>query len=1068
MVVADEGSSDMADAENMRDDLVSSLRERAKELNCLYDVEKLLNAPDREPAEVYQSVAEVIAPGLQFPDICEVCLEMEGERYVSSDFAETDWCIGREIEVQGERVGRISVYYTAPRSIVDDGPFLKEEVQLLGSLADRLGQYALFLRLQDMRETWRVVRDESPSKTPEWRIVLDMILQSDKTLYLRLSRKMLNQLCSMGVEEAQALLQGSEYGTAEPEEFDFGDTNVPGLSPALDESILLEGRPFALAETRLGKQEILKRIQWWLQEDKIGFLVKVLGNPRSTLQEIADALRRYYHVVARDFELPQSTLESIRVSLSERILTEQLGLTRVAKDYAHIAGFRELVDRIIMPDQSLGKIGGKGAGLLLASWIHRDACEQDSTLRPFRIPKTWYVASDGIMDFIVLNDLEDVFEQKYKDTDVIRREYPNIVQLFKNSPFPPEMLNGLAAALDDFGESPLIVRSSSLLEDRFGTAFSGKYKSLFLANQGTKSERLAALVDAIAEIYASVFAPDPIEYRREMGLLEFHEQMGLLIQEVVGRRVGRYWLPAFGGVAFSLNEFRWSPRISREDGLIRLVPGMGTRAVDRTSNDYPVLVVPNKPELQVNVAFDEIVRYAPKHVDLINLETNAFETVEIAELIRECGHDYPGLNHVFSVVGEDRFQRPSPVFFDPERDEVVASFQGLREDTSVLRDLSRTLEILAESLQTPVDIEFAHDGTDFYLLQCRPQSASDDEAPAPIPKDIPRQDILFTAHSHVSNGWMPEITHIVYVDPEGYSRLGSRSELLSVARVVGKLNKILPKKQFILMGPGRWGSRGDIKLGVSVSYADISNTAMLVEIARRTGGYLPDLSFGTHFFQDLVESRIRYLPLYPDDDDSGFNEAFFRSADNLLSSLLPDHAHLADTVRVIDVPANTGNRVANVLMNADLDEAVAMLAEPGRFTERPTHVAVDAGRAGIEFWRWRQEMAERLALSVDAEGLGVVAMYLFGSVKNATAGPGSDIDLLVHVRSTPEQLERLALWLDGWSRSLAEINYQRTGYRTDGLLDVHFVTDEDIAERSSYAVKIDAVTDAARPLPLGE
>jgi len=255
---------------------------------------------------------------------------------------------------------------------------------------------------------------------------------------------------------------------------------------------------------------------------------------------------------------------------------------------------------------------------------------------------------------------------------------------------------------------------------------------------------------------------------------------------------------------------------------------------------------------------------------------------------------------------------------------------------------------------------------------------------------------------------------------------------------------------------------------VSVSYADISNTAMLVEIARRTGGYLPDLSFGTHFFQDLVESRIRYLPLYPDDDDSGFNEAFFRSADNLLSSLLPDHAHLADTVRVIDVPANTGNRVANVLMNADLDEAVAMLAEPGRFTERPTHVAVDAGRAGIEFWRWRQEMAERLALSVDAEGLGVVAMYLFGSVKNATAGPGSDIDLLVHVRSTPEQLERLALWLDGWSRSLAEINYQRTGYRTDGLLDVHFVTDEDIAERSSYAVKIDAVTDAARPLPLGE
>jgi hypothetical protein len=469
----------------------------------------------------------------------------------------------------------------------------------------------------------------------------------------------------------------------------------------------------------------------------------------------------------------------------------------------------------------------------------------------------------------------------------------------------------------------------------------------------------------------------------------------------------------------------------------------------------------------VNVAFDEILRYAPKRIDLINLETNTFETLEIADLVREYGRDYPGLRHVFSVVSEDRLQKPSPVFFDPERDEVVPTFQGLREDTTVLADLSRTLELLAGRLQTPVDIEFAHDGEDLYLLQCRPQSASDEESPAPIPRDLPRNDILFTARGHVSNGWMPEITHIVYVDPEGYGRLGSRAELLQVARAIGRLNKILPKKQFILMGPGRWGSRGDIKLGVSVTYADISNTAMLVEIARRKDGYVPDLSFGTHFFQDLVESRIRYLPLYPDDDDIVFREAFFRSAENLLPSLLPDHAALAETVRVIDVPASTGDRVLNVLLNADLNEALAVLSEPGRFTERPTHVATEAGRPGIEYWRWRQSMVEQLARTVDAAGLGVVAMYLFGSVKNATAGPGSDIDLLVHVRGTPEQREKLATWLDGWSLSLAEMNYQRTGYRTEGLLDVHYVTDEDIANRTSYAVKIDAVTDAAQPLSVG-
>ena len=92
-----------------------------------------------------------------------------------------------------------------------------------------------------------------------------------------------------------------------------------------------------------------------------------------------------------------------------------------------------------------------------------------------------------------------------------------------------------------FGETPLVVRSSSLLEDQFGAAFSGKYKSLFLANQGQKAERLAALLDAISEVYASTFGPDPIEYRAERNLLDFHEEMGIMIQEVVGTRVGKYY-----------------------------------------------------------------------------------------------------------------------------------------------------------------------------------------------------------------------------------------------------------------------------------------------------------------------------------------------------------------------------------------------------------------------------------------------------------------------------------------------------------------------------------------------
>src|SRR3990172_9089039 len=125
--------------------------------------------------------------------------------------------------------------------------------------------------------------------------------------------------------------------------------------------------------------------------------------------------------------------------------------------------------------------------------------------------------------------------------------------------------------------------------------FAGKYKSLFIANRGTKEERLAALGDAITEVFASMFGPDPVEYRLEHGLIDHHEEMGILIQQVAGRRIGPSYLPTFAGVAFSHNEFPWSSRLKRDDGLVRLVPGLGTRAVDRLSDDYPVLGGPGQP-----------------------------------------------------------------------------------------------------------------------------------------------------------------------------------------------------------------------------------------------------------------------------------------------------------------------------------------------------------------------------------------------------------------------------------------------------------------------------------------
>ncbi len=157
----------------------------------------------------------------------------------------------------------------------------------------------------------------------------------------------------------------------------------------------------------------------------------------------------------------------------------------------------------------------------------------------------------------------------------------------------------------------------------------------------------------------------------------------------------------------------------------------------------------------------------------------------------------------------------------------------------------------------------------------------------------------------------------------------------------------------------------------------------------------------------------------------------------------------------------------NVLMNAELDEAVGLLAEP-----RTEVVAPASGRHADhgcreDHWRWRYGVAEQIAAQTDAERFGVAGLYLFGSTKNGNAGPASDIDLLVHFRGTPAQRRDLESWLDGWSLCLDEMNYLQTGYRSGGLLDIHLVTDEDIAMKTSFAVKIGAVTDAARPLEMG-
>jgi hypothetical protein len=478
------------------------------------------------------------------------------------------------------------------------------------------------------------------------------------------------------------------------------------------------------------------------------------------------------------------------------------------------------------------------------------------------------------------------------------------------------------------------------------------------------------------------------------------------------------------------------------------------------------LLAPGQPNLRVNLSLDEIVRYSPKKIDVIDLSTGGFATVPVADFLREAGADLPQVANLVSILEEDRVRRPLGREWEVHPERMVVTFEGLVQSTPFVRQIQAVLHTLEAELGSPVDIEFASDGRDLVLVQCRPQSAGRAGAAPPIPRDIPAEHVLFTARRFVSHGAVPSLSHIVYVDPDRYQALRSVEDMRAVGRAIGRLNKLLPKRQFMLVGPGRWGSRGDIKLGVNVTYSDINNTAMLVEVARKKGEYVPDLSFGTHFFQDLVESSIRYLPLYPDEPGIVYREDFLRGAANILPAILPEYTPLSDVLRVIDVPAVANGLLLRVSMDADRDEAVAFLAPPAAVAPDPAVAGGEEPAPGDSHWRWRLRFAEALAAELDPAQFGVRGLYLFGSTKNGTAGPASDIDVLVHFGGDEEQERALRAWLDGWSRCLSEINFLRTGYRTEGLLDLHFVTDQDIADRTSYAVKIGAVTDPARRLPL--
>jgi len=364
---------------------------------------------------------------------------------------------------------------------------------------------------------------------------------------------------------------------------------------------------------------------------------------------------------------------------------------------------------------------------------------------------------------------------------------------------------------------------------------------------------------------------------------------------------------------------------------LRLVWGMGTRAVERLSNDYARMVALSHPNLRPAVGAAQLRRYSQHYADVINLAQNEFQTLPVTDLLTM---DYPAARYLVSIDRGDYIQ--APMTYDPSLppQDLVLTFENLLARTQFVPLMKTILKTLEARFGQHVDVEFTAEIVPNYpqpefrvhILQCRPQASHEWGQAVEVPAAVSTQDLLFTADRLVPHGRIPRVRTIVFVDPKMYYRIADEATRLKLARLVGKLNELLEEKSFVLMGPGRWGSV-NAELGVKVTYADIYHTAALIEIAVSGGGSAPEASYGTHFFQDLVETKIYPLALYPEEPGNFLNWDFLRDSPNMLTDLLPEAEPYVDYLRVIDVPAAANGQFLEIIMDGENSKALGYLRQ---------------------------------------------------------------------------------------------------------------------------------------------
>lgn len=626
-----------------------------------------------------------------------------------------------------------------------------------------------------------------------------------------------------------------------------------------------------------------------------------------------------YRAVQLDSGREFPEMEPLQEELSRILLGSQSKTQELAARYLNVDDLITIRQRVV----GSGRIGGKAAGLILARAVLRAAGQlYDHVLEDH---DSFYIGSDVFYSFLVHNDLTYLRWEASQTGQLSRDAFADIEAKFLAGSFPWDVVEQFKNLLDYYGQAPIIVRSSSLLEDGFGNAFAGKYRSEFCANQGNPDQRLEMFMDAVKLVYASCLNPDALAYRAKRNLLDVDEQMAILVQRVAGTPYKEYFFPSLAGVAFSRNLYAWTDTIDPKQGLVRMVFGLGTRAVDRVGSDYPRMFAISHPLLRPETE-KQARKYSQRLVDVIDLRANQMNTIPLRELLQD--RDYPNLPLFVSVV-HDGYLRD--VTFRVKNEPMVLTFNSLLRRTEFAQLLGGVLQELDRAYDGPVDTEFtaAVDSGGrvmLNLLQCRPLYLPSLTETVDLDADVSPEQVLFRTTHTIPGVDTADIRYILLIDPHGYHRADTDSKR-SLRALVARINSHpdIMEGKVLLMGPGRWGS-SNMDLGVAVSYADINQASALVELAVSSADTVPELSYGTHFFQDLVEDGIAYLPVYPKDQASAYNHGFFAEAPNVLADFVPNASAYEALVKLIDIHRCASGQRARLLIDVNDLTGICYLA----------------------------------------------------------------------------------------------------------------------------------------------